>query len=293
MVIVSNKSGQLANRLILFAHFIANAKEYGYQVSNPSFYHYSHYFPSIRNDFFCCYPARDSRLKARKPLQWAFFKTLKNCTSLYEKLGLKVNRFAVLDITASDRGSEIYELSCPEFANLREAAAFLFVKGWLFRDSANFKKHADLLRHFFAPAKEHAANVSRLMERARQDCDLLVGVHVRQGDYRKWQKGKHYYTSEEYAAAMRRFSAASDAKRVKFLICSNEAQDERLFAGLNYVLGNNHQLEDLYSFARCDLLIGPPSTYTLWASFYGAVPLFVLETAATPILADGFQIFEG
>ena len=293
MVIISNKSGRLANRLILFAHFIANAIEYGYEVSNPSFYHYAHYFTSIGNDFFCRYPKRVSKLKPRKPLQGAYFKMLKSCTSLYEKLGLKTDKFGIMNVASADRGSEIVDLSCPEFVTARKASEILFVKGWLFRDSVNFNKHADMIRHFFAPAKKHAINVSRLMGRAREDCDLLVGVHIRQGDYQKWLKGKYYYKSEDYAATMVRLIDLLAPKRVKFLICSDEAQDEALFGGLDHVFGNDHQLEDLYSFAQCDLLIGPPSTYTLWASFYGSVPLFVLESARDEISTDGFQIYRG
>jgi len=79
-------------------------------------------------------------------------------------------------------------------------------------------------------------------------------------------------------------------KRVKYLVCSDEKQDEQFFAGLNYILGNDNQLEDMYSFAACDYLIGPPSTYTMWASFYGSIPLFVVDTLDKPITLEGFHI---
>jgi len=36
-------------------------------------------------------------------------------------------------------------------------------------------------------------------------------------------------------------------------------------------------VEDLYALAECDYIIGPPSTYTLWASFYGDTPLWFME----------------
>jgi hypothetical protein len=38
-------------------------------------------------------------------------------------------------------------------------------------------------------------------------------------------------------------------------------------------------VEDLYSLARCDYLLGPPSTFSLWASFYGNVPLHQMASA--------------
>jgi len=293
MVIISNESGQLANRLILFAHFVANATEYRYQVANPSFHDYASYFPSLSNDFLCRYPGTDSRLKPNRTLQRAFFKLLRKGTSLYRGLRLGGPRCAVLDITPTDRGNQIFDLSSAPFIEARSATRYLFTKGWLFRDGANFGKHGETLRRFFTPAPEYLERIDLLMERARQDCDQLVGVHIRQGDYKKWLKGKHYYSSEAYAQLMRRYRDAAGERRVRFLICSNEPQDERLFAGLDYVMGNNHELEDLYSFARCDQLIGPPSTYTLWASFIGKVPLFVAESAEAPFRQESCVVFDG
>jgi len=43
--------------------------------------------------------------------------------------------------------------------------------------------------------------------------------------------------------------------------------------------GTGDLIEDMYAFARCDYLIGPPSTFTLWASFYGCVPLNLIRSS--------------
>lgn len=293
MLIISNKSGQLANRLILFSHFIANAAEHGYEVANPSFFDCAHYFPSIREDFFCRFPETRSRLESNQMLQKAFFKLLKNGTSLYRTLGLNGRRFSVLDIRHSDTQSDVYDMAQPEFVSARQGSDFLFAKGWLFRDSANFGKHGDLLRRFFTPGDDYLRRIDALLLRARRDCDHLVGIHIRQGDYKKWLKGKYFFTTETYAGLMRRYAESLPGKRVRFLICSNAPQDEKLFDGLDYIMGNNHPLEDLYSFARCDFLVGPPSTYTLWASFYGQVPLYVVENPQEPVREEKSLVFNG
>lgn len=46
-----------------------------------------------------------------------------------------------------------------------------------------------------------------------------------------------------------------------------------MFAGFQATFGSGDTVEDLYALAECDYLIGPPSTFTVWASFYGNVPL--------------------
>ena len=293
MVIIGNKSGQLGNRLFVYAHFIANAAEYGYEVSNPAFYDYAKYFASLRKDFFCRYPSRTSSLKSNEVMQGAYFELLTKSASLLKKLDCRPFGCDLLKIKAMGHDGDDYPLSGADFIARREASRHLLVKGWAFRDFPNLIKHAEEVRSFFAPAERHAGNVARLIEKARKECDLLVGVHIRQGDYRTWLGGRHFYDTKQYADMMRRYAARAGAKRVKFLVCSNAAQDEGLFEGLDYLMGNNHQFEDMYSFARCDLLIGPPSTYTMWASFYGSVPLFMVKSPEEPILDDGFRVHEG
>jgi hypothetical protein len=166
----------------------------------------------------------------------------------------------------------------------------LITDGWLFRDLKNVAKHSEQIRSFFRPAEKYARNVSGLVSAARQECDLLVGVHIRQGDYIRWLNGKYHFRTEEYVALMKRFAISLGTKRIRFMICSNVAQNLQAFDGLNYIMGSNHQLEDMYAFAQCDYLIGPPSTYTMWASFYGLVPLFTVNSINAKISPESFHI---
>ena len=56
MLIISAKSGQLGNRLLLFANFIAWATEHNLTVLNPAFDEYAEFFVGTAGDFLCCYP---------------------------------------------------------------------------------------------------------------------------------------------------------------------------------------------------------------------------------------------
>lgn len=55
MLIVGMGYGQLCNRLMLFSHFIANARENGYLVLNPGFDDYSEHFDEMDGRLFCRY----------------------------------------------------------------------------------------------------------------------------------------------------------------------------------------------------------------------------------------------
>jgi hypothetical protein len=70
---------------------------------------------------------------------------------------------------------------------------------------------------------------------------------------------------------------AEENKKVGFVICSNEPINYDLFHEMTIFRSNNHVLEDLYTLAACDYLIGVPSTYLYWASFYGEKPVYVMK----------------
>jgi hypothetical protein len=78
---------------------------------------------------------------------------------------------------------------------------------------------------------------------------------------------------------------------VAFLLCSNEALDLRDFADLPVRLATGHFVEDLYALAACDYVLGPPSSYSMWASFYGQVPLLHIERPEQEIQLTDFQVF--
>jgi hypothetical protein len=60
---------------------------------------------------------------------------------------------------------------------------------------------------------------------------------------------------------------------VAFLVCSNEPVAPLLsLEGLKVFEGPGTAIGDLYALAGCDKLMGPPSTFSLWASYWGGRP---------------------
>lgn len=288
MVIISDKSGQLANRIFLYAHFIANSIELNYKLVNPGFYDYAHYFNGTNNNIFLTYPQYKSSIKfSFTSVQKVIYYIINIISRFMCKLYLHTRFLRVLDISSRD---EDYILSEYEFVNLAKLQHFLLVRGWLFRDNNSFKKHQKQLRNFFKPVDKHIENIDLLIDKARINCDVLVGIHIRQGDYDTFMDGIYFYDTNDYVDIIKRTRELWKDKRVKYLICSNEKQDIDLFSEINCIFGNDNEIEDLYSFAQCDYLIGAPSTYTMWASFYGSVPLFIVDELKKPITIKEFRI---
>lgn len=55
-------------------------------------------------------------------------------------------------------------------------------------------------------------------------------------------------------------------------------------------LENAIGIEDLYALSKCDYIFGPPSTFSMWASFYGEVPLKFFETTNEKFSLNDFSV---
>src|SRR5436190_1180866 len=56
VVVIAGRCGRMANRLVLFANFIALAEEHGHRLLNPTFHSYATLFETTRRDIYCQYP---------------------------------------------------------------------------------------------------------------------------------------------------------------------------------------------------------------------------------------------
>ena len=119
-----------------------------------------------------------------------------------------------------------------------------------------------------------------MMTTIRQTAEIVIGVHIRHGDYKTWRGGRFYYTFEDFHHFMLQIKALYSDKRVAFFISSNEAFSVDVFKDCDcYRFGKepSGDILDLHTLSLCDSIIGPWSTYSRWASFIGEVPLCFIK----------------
>jgi hypothetical protein len=287
MIVIGTKAGQLGNRILLFAHFIANAMEYGYSLANPAFDEHAGLFETTRQDLLCRYPPKASGMGGPMFLRHALYQISRLEAKAIEFL--PANRLIKLFTLAS--AAPEMDLAATDFTSLREQAQVLIVKGWQFRDHQNFWKHRDNIREFFRPVAGVRQPVGTLLNSLRRDGATIVGVHIRQGDYRTWANGQYLFEMEEYLGVMRRMMQLLPDKKIRFLICSNMAQNENALSGFDYSMGPGTPIEDMYSLAGCDYIVAPPSTFSGWSSYYGQVPLFRIRMRKPEFTLSSFNIY--
>jgi len=147
-----------------------------------------------------------------------------------------------------------------------------------------------VIRDFFAPVPEIQRRVDACIHGNRQDSAVLVGVHLRRGDYRHWSGGKYYYEDDTIRRLLHETREAFPGRKVRFLLVSNQPINRDSYRGLDIGLGPGDPPGDLYSLAACDYLLGPPSTFTMWASFFGNVPLCCIDDPSVAPRLDRFQV---
>ena len=142
------------------------------------------------------------------------------------------------------------------------------VSDWTFRAPEELSRHEDVVRKFFTP-------VHLPLALQRSDGLMLVAVHIRRTDYRDFKKGVYYYDDSVYARIMSELVVCM-ARPIRFVVFSDEQIEERHFADLECQFMHGGAVEEQWQMGQCDLIVGPPSTFSAWAGFMGKVPTLLI-----------------
>lgn len=293
MLFFSHKCGQLGNRLFAYAHFISFAHHYRLKVANLAFDEYARYFETTHQDVLCRYPAKPTAVTSNLVRTIAF--TINRALLKLFRI-IKFRKSFVHSVVVADlpeyqfEESRFFELDTDSFVYTARKTPVVLLFGRFFRDYSHFQQYQDIIRSYFRPLSSIQGEIDGLIARARIQNHTLVGVHIRRGDYREFKGGKYFFEQFDYRKKLEELQRNHPQLSFCFLICSNEKINGKIFHDLPNVIGLGSLVEDMYSLAACDLIIGPPSTFTRWASFYGKVPLFQLEDLDRPVYISQFEI---
>jgi hypothetical protein len=292
---ISLRCGRLANRLIIFANFIALAEEQGHNLINFTFHSYSELFEGTRSNVYCRYPRPQRRSWMDViPGVAAFLRKTRIPYHLTRAAAALNERFPVFGKAAVTLhelpGQKITVLDGPEYQGKIRPARLVFVYGWWLRTPRLVKKHGDKIRAYFRPVDKFENASRAAIDSLRHKADVVIGVHIRQGDYRGWFGGKYFFPVARYAAWMHELAAQFPGRKVAFFVCSDEPRSPAEFPGLTVGLGTDAPVSDIYALARCDYIFGTKSTFSQWPSFYGEKPLLQICGQDEPAKLDHFRV---
>lgn len=253
-ILVTNLNyGQLGNRLFYNAHLIAYALEYDVRLVITNLYKYLKYFmPEMNNNILLIRSSLLSILSLMVSKPVSFLLNIKNTQS---------------------ENSLIKYIS-------KKSAPIILINHWNLYANHLVKKHKKSILAILNFKKEYKEKAASLMDNIRrgEKNKIIIGVHIRGGDYKNWYNGKYYYSVSQYTNLMKQLSSLFD-NMVEYICCSDEEINISDFGDLRnqITISHNDAVVDLLILSMCDYILGPPSTFNAWASFIGDTPLYTIK----------------
>jgi hypothetical protein len=292
-IVLPSGFGQTCNQLFQICHWIPAAVRAGLPLYFPGFLTYAEWFRGTAGLRLPCFPRDSPPLGTSEALLLNLYSS---AAVVHERLTGPLFTAAgwipgVVTYSSNDRGSSSAISPASVLTESRVAAGrSLWARGWLFQDPAGMRAHFDSIKEFFAPVPAVQRRVDACVQPLRKGGSLLVGVHLRRGDYRHWSGGKYFYSDDVIHRILCETKELFPDRQVRFLMVSNQAVDRVQYPGLDIGLGPGDPPGDLYSLAACDYILGPPSTFTMWASFFGNVPLYCIDDPTATPQRDRFKV---
>lgn len=256
-LVFCRENAQLGNRLIVYAHLLAAARERGWNLVNPTFEPYADLFVGTLPR-----PHGKSMLAVRSAWQMGkIFSALS---------GGRIAR-------ARARGVMKVDLQVTIPAAETHGARWLLLQGFRIRCPEWVEHQAAYLRDFFTPIDVQRLPAEAVIANLRQQGTVVVGIHVRQGDYAQHLGGRFFYSIAQYAGFMRRARALLAPATVSFVVCTHVDIPPHVFDEFAWTPGPGSIAGDIHALSRCDYIVGPPSSFSAWAAFQGATRLLHIE----------------
>ena len=258
-------AGQTCNQFWIYSNFIANSIEkkekFAIWVPDITF----RYFPNLSKSEFITFPLYSETLAKI----FGYNRYIHFLSNFF------ANKYSILFL-------KLFLNTIPNIC---------FINADVEIEKSKFRvKHLNKIKLVFKPDDSIIIEVEEIFAKNREQYSLVIGIHIRHGDYRTFNNGKYFYTLNEYHVIMQKIAALFPKNKIAFLIASNENLDLSTFANLNYfVIRNSSTVKDLYGLSKCDYIIGPPSTFSGWASLYGNVPIHFIENIKDNFTVNSFK----
>ena len=259
MKFVRSNGGQLCNRIWSYTYWIAYSIQYDEHIFIIDFQEYIPLFSNL-NKFKKIHFIKSKKLRSLIETVLPKNKTIQN-SGKYE--ALKNRNFLLLD-------------------------------GWEWRNETTLiNKYKNELLKLFLPKQHFIINCNSTIQK-HKNSKTLIGVHIRRKDYNSFFNGIYYYDNCMYRKFMEETIHSLSTivnTGFRYFLCSDDEIDPNDFLPFDcFKIPDATNIEDLYSLSLCDYIIGPPSTFSMWASFYGNVPLKIIDHPDAKFSVDDFKI---
>jgi hypothetical protein len=175
----------------------------------------------------------------------------------------------------------------------------IYVRNFQFRLPKLIEKYRKEMVMKYTLKREFYENndLVKKIEGLKSQGNVLTGIHMRRGDYLKWdaggREGMYYYDDDIYKKFMENISRqllSSGKGKHTFILFSNEEINFR--EKENLLISREKWYIDQYIMSECDYLIGPPSTFSLWSVYTGKVKFYHIFDKNKDVKLEDFSDFK-
>ena len=281
IIILADIYGNIGNQLYLSCFLIKWYEEFNISSFNFGFIRNQHYFENTKKDFLLRYPISKSFYNKNLQLQ---------LVACINRISLRLLRFKLIKGFQSIDLLEIKsETDFISLENKIQQNQLTFLRGFIHNQPYSiFRDHLAKIRSFFKITKNFQPEVVEPFNRLK-NCDLIIGVAIRHGDYKIWQNGKYFLPTRTYQEWMKKIEELFVSSKIGFFIASDEEQDVTIFQKHTFFFRAGHPLSNLYSLSKCNFLISVQSSFAGWAHFIGEVPYLVIDKNVRKLSINDFK----
>ena len=283
MIIVNDKPGQLCNRLWAYSFFIAYALKQSITIYIPHLKEYRRYFENV----YSIPHVHFAVVEKPQSVDFLTFHSYRLMTKVLRIISSSFNlHFPRIYLDPHNWTRESWRPSV-----LNKKGNIVFLGSWSHpKDVSALLEYKDVIVKLFEPRTIYKGRVDTLFKGLRNSSDVIVGIHIRRGDYARFYGGIYLFDDNVYKKYMKAVQDAFNDKRVCFFLSSDEMIVDSHFNGYKIAyLEKPVMVEDVYALSKCDYILGPPSTFSMWASFIGDVPLRIVKYSNENIALDQFS----
>ena len=273
-VVIETPFGRLGNRLQTAAYALAFSEEFNVKVKLPCLSGYEDLISETRTN---------KPGKMRRRIECIIYALIANSKYLKKALDCTV--------ISSTRETPVI-LSSLRISRLILSSRISIIRGYyIYTHPSILIRHAGRIRERLAPVVEQSEFTFISDKRIKENA-LIVGVHIRRGDYKEYRGGKYFFPISMYEKLAKSLTINSSERRFVFLVCSDEHIDDNAFAGMNWSRGPGTTLGDLHALSLCDLVMGPVSTFNRLSAFLGGIPRFEIQKSVDSLRFSDFKPVE-
>jgi len=167
----------------------------------------------------------------------------------------------------------------------------VFLGSWFHpKEVSALLRHKQTIVKLFAPRSSYKKRVDAVFSNLRSSPGPVIGVHIRRSDYAKFHGGAYWFDDNVYKQYMKALQDEFEGRTVCFFLSSDGTIEYSRFDEFKIAfIDHPAMIEDVYALSKCDFIIGPPSTFSMWASFVGDVPLRIVKRRDERISMDQFS----